>query len=258
MVSALHQAYKHQQITLLQSRQRTAALEARMALLEQGRKPRMPIEFRSQYGEDVWIWDVLGHQTEGFFIEVGAFDGYHFSVTFGLEAMGWNGLLIEALPEKAEKCRQRRPHSRVVHSALGRRGASGTVEFVSVQDDYGGMLSFIEADSDHSRWLADKTFQTGRIKVSVTSLDALLEGHSGPIDAAVIDVEGGELDVLDGFNLDRFKPRLLLLEDNFAEKNSALEDYMAKQPYVFAGWLEVNRLYVRAGEEGMLERLKRT
>lgn len=258
MVSALHRALQQQHNALLLNRQRTAALEARLALLDQGRTPRMPIEFRAQYGEDLWIWDILGHQTEGFFIEVGAFDGYHFSATFGLEAMGWNGLLIEALPKQAEVCRQRRPHSRVVHSALGRRDASGTVEFVSVQDEHGGMLSYVEAGTEHSRRVAAQKLQTSTIEVPVTSLDALLEGHSGPIDAAVIDVEGAELDVLDGFSLDRFKPRLLLLEDNSGGRNSALGDYMAKQPYVFAGWLAVDRLYVRAGEESMLQRLKRS
>lgn len=255
-MSALQQAMQQQQAALMQNRQRTATLEARLALLETGRKPRMPIEFRAQYGEDLWIWDILGQQTEGFFIEVGAFDGYHFSVTFGLEAMGWNGLLIEALPEHAETCRQRRPHSRVVHSALGRQGVSGTAEFVSVQDKFGGMLSFLKAETEHSRGVAEQKFHTRTIEVGVTSLDALLEDHSGPIDAAVIDVEGGELDVLDGFNLDRFKPRLLLLEDNSAGKSSALGDYMAKKPYVLAGWLSVNRLYVRADEESLLQRLK--
>lgn len=257
MFAALEQAYLQQQDALVVNRQRTAATEARLTLMEQGRKPRMPVEFRSQFGEDLWIWDVLGHQTEGFFIEVGAFDGYHYSVTYGLEAMGWNGLLIEALPERAEQCRTRRPHSRVVHSALGRRNATGTVKFVSVQDQYGGMLSYADAKTDHARQIAQEKFQTRTIEAPVTSLDVLLKDHTGPIDAAVIDVEGAELDVLDGFNLDKHKPRLLLLEDNSQSDASALGQYMATKPYVFAGWLAVNRLYVRADEEKMLERLRR-
>ncbi len=257
MIAAMQQAMQVQATDLLLNRQRIAALEARQTIADKGRAPRHKIEFRSQFGEDLWIWDVLGWQTEGFFIEVGAFDGYHYSVTYALEAMGWNGLLIEALPGPFEKCSERRKHARVVNSALGRRGASGTTKFVSVKDQYGGMLSFAQAESDHSRIIARSKVATTTIEVPLTSMDALLADHSGPVDVAVIDVEGGELDVLDGFNLDKYKPRLLILEDNEMGANPALGNWMSTKPYVFAGWLAVNRLYVRADEERMLDRLKR-
>ena len=240
---------------LLLTCQRVAAIEARMALAEQGRKPRYPVEFRSQFGEDLWIWDILGRQTEGFFIELGAFDGYHFSVTYGLESIGWNGLLIEALPGPYAKCAERRPHSRVVNAALGRRGATGTVKFVNVQDHYGGMLSYKDADSQHAREVKDIKRVT--IEAKLTWMDELLKDHKGPIDAVSIDVEGAELDVLDGFDLEKYRPRVLLLEDNATGKDPALGNYMANKPYVFAGWLAVNRLYVRKDEAKLLERLKR-
>ncbi len=256
MIEAISRAIQGQSQELVINRQRIAALEARQEISEQGRKPRGRIEFRAQFGEDLWIWDVLGWQTEGFFIEVGAFDGYHYSVTYGLEMMGWNGLLIEALPVPFEKCKEWRPHSRVVNAALGRRGASGTTKFVNVQDQYGGMLSYAEAKSDHAKSVEGK-FRMSTIEAKLTSMDELLKDHTGPIDAAVIDVEGAELDVLDGFNLDKYKPRVLILEDNQMGKNPALGNYMATKSYIFAGWLAVNRLYVRADEEKMLERLKR-
>lgn len=257
MIEAIGRALQGQAEEVLRSRQRIAALEARQELAEKTRKPRGCIEFRSQFGEDLWIWDVLDRQTEGFFIEVGAFDGYHYSVSYALEMMGWNGLLIEALPGPFAMCKAKRANSRVVNSALGRRGASGTTKFVSVQDQYGGMLSYAEAKSDHARTIAENKFKTTTIETPLTSMDELLKEHSGPIDAAVIDVEGAEVDVLSGFDLDKHKPRLLILEDNEGGKNPALGNYMATKPYIFAGWLAVNRLYVRADEEKMLERLKR-
>jgi FkbM family methyltransferase len=257
LLASIQQAFQGHSDQLIANRQRIAALEARQQLADESRKPRRRIEFRSQFGEDLWIWDVLGWQTQGFFIEVGAFDGYHYSVTYALEAMGWNGLLIEALPGPYAKCRESRPNSRVVNAALGRRGATGTAKFVSVHDQYGGMLSYADAKTDHARTIAQNKFKTTTIEANLTSLDELLKDHTGPIDAAVIDVEGAELDVLNGFDLDKHKPRLLLLEDNEMGKNPALGDYMSTKPYIFAGWLAVNRLYVRADEEKMLERLKR-
>lgn len=231
-------------LQLLQTRQKVYGLEAREKLAASGRKPRMPLEFRAQYGEDLLIYDVFEGKPEGFFIEVGAFDGYHYSVTYGLEAMGWNGLLIEAIPERAEQCRQRRPHSRVVNAALSRRGSSGTTEFTVTEDQYGGMLSYHTTTKDHlaSTAPAKKTL----VSVSLTCMDELLKDHTGEIDVASIDVEGGEVPLLQGFDLHKHRPKLLLLEDNSRGANPALREYMATQPYTLIAWLEVNAVYVRA------------
>ncbi len=238
-------------------RQRVYATEARLRLLDEGRSPRFRIEFRSQFGEDLWAYDLFAGQTSGFFIEVGAFDGYNLSVTYALEAMGWNGLLIEALPERFEKCRLRRPNSRVVHAALGRRNASGTVDFVQVADQYGGMLSFIDAKTEHAKTIEQNKFPTSKITVPLTSMDELLKDHKGPIDLAVIDVEGAELDLLDGFDLLKHKPRAIILEENTGGRDQRLMNYMSTKPYVYAGYLGVNQLWVRTDEEKLLNNLRK-
>jgi hypothetical protein len=73
------------------------------------------------------LWELFGGASEGFFIEAGAFDGYHYSVTYPFEAVGWNGLLVEAAPEPAERCARLRRYSKVHHNVLARRGAGGEV-----------------------------------------------------------------------------------------------------------------------------------
>lgn len=253
----------HQMVTRLSLRagfmsQKIAALEARERLREIGRAPSMPVEFRAQFGEDTLIWDLLGGQMDGFFIEVGAFDGYHFSVTYALEAIGWKGLLIEAIPERAEQCRARRPSSRVVNAALSRRGSSGTATFQVTNDQYGGMLSYLHPDPLHVGDLDAGKVARREVTVPLTTMNELLRDHDGPIDVASIDVEGGELALLDGFDLHRFKPRLLLLEDNSYGRNPALAEYMKTQPYVQVAWLEVNRVYVRADEQDIMRRNRRS
>lgn len=241
---------------ILKLKQRVYAMEATAELERAGRKPRFPIEFKSQMGEDLWIWDTLGHQSEGFYIEVGAFDGYWLSVTYALEAIGWTGLLIEALPERAEECRRRRPNSRVEHAALGRRGSKGTIQFVNVHDQEGGTLSYIATDSEHDKFIKRGGIRTETIDVPLTTMNDLLKDHTGPVDVAMIDVEGAELEVLDGFDLDKYRPRLLILEDNTHGKDPRLTNYMKAKPYVFAGWNEINQLYIREDEKAARERAR--
>lgn len=245
----------HELLTLM--RQRVYAVDARLRLMDEGKSPRFRIEFRSQYGEDLWAYDLFAGQSSGFFIEVGAFDGYNLSVTYALEAIGWNGLLIEALPHRYEKCKVRRPNSRVVHSALGRKNSSGTVDFINVSDEYGGMLSFVDAKGDHAKRVEQWKYPTTKLTVPITSMDELLKEHTGPIDLAIIDVEGAELDVLDGFDLYKHKPRALILEENSGGRDTRLMNYMSTKPYTHAGYLGVNQLWVRTDEEKLLNNLRR-
>lgn len=238
---------------LLRTRRRVYALDAKDRLREAGRTASMPVEFRSQFGEDVMIWDLLDGQLDGFFIEVGAFDGYSCAVTYVLEAVGWTGLLVEAIPERFEQCKSRRKNSRVVHSALGKRGSSGTTTFQIVEDQFGGMLSYHTTTEQHLRMLNNDKRVRNSVTVPLTTMDELLKDHKGRIDVAVIDVEGGELDLLDGFDLSRHKPRVMLIEDN-DPASRLIENAMMRYPYTQVGWVEVSRVYVHNDEKDVIAR----
>lgn len=216
------------------------AAAARRALSEAGRPAVHPLEFRSQFGEDALIWMLCGRQLDGFFIEVGAFDGYNYSATYALECLGWTGLLVEAIPERADECRTRRPHSRVVHAALGDTHG-GTTSFTVTDDDHGGMFSYTP---DALREKHKTAARTRQVTVPLTTMNELLREHRGEIDVAVIDVEGSELSLLTGFDLQAWRPKMLLIEDN-VRTDTALADYMAGLPYMQVAWLRVNRVYVR-------------
>lgn len=59
---------------LLQIKQRVYEMDADRRLARAGRRARMPVEFRSQYGEDCAIWEMLGAPLNGFSIEVGRYE----------------------------------------------------------------------------------------------------------------------------------------------------------------------------------------
>lgn len=254
ILGSLQQGYgalAHQQMRL---KQKVYALEAAEKLRALNRAPALPIEFKSQFGEDLFIWDLLGGKLDGFFIEVGAFDGYNYAVTYALEAVGWKGLLIEAIPERADACAKLRKNSRVVNAALSRRGSTGTTSFTVTEDQWGGMLSYLDANTDHAKSQAGAKKRT--VTVPLTTMNELLKDHTGPIDVAVIDVEGGEVPLLDGFDLLKFKPKVLMLEDNTRGQDPALANYMSTLPYRQVGWVEVNRVYVRADATDVFERAR--
>jgi FkbM family methyltransferase len=219
------------------------AAKATAALAAIGRAPRRPVEFRSQCGEDAILWELLQTQLDGFYIEVGAFNGLDLSPSYAFDCVGWNGLLVEAIPDRARQCAINRPDARVVHAALGPRGSTGTTSFTVTTDQFGGMLSHLSSTSGHASSSAVAAQQ--QVCVPYTTMDDLLEGNRHDIDFAIIDVEGAEVPLLEGFDLRRHRPRLLLIEDERDKQKTPVESYMANQSYAQLGWIEFNRIYAR-------------
>jgi FkbM family methyltransferase len=243
------------------ARRRAAAREAEARLAELGRSPRFPVRFCSRHGEDLLLWELFRGRGGGFFVEAGAFDGYTHSNTYALEAAGWEGLLVEPIPERAEAARKRRPGSRVVNAALAGRDAGPTIALTrfeggSVADELGSHAAGLGGRRMFGR-LRGSRAQT--IDVPTARLDELLadrDPERAPIDVVILDVEGAEMAVLDGFDLDRFRPHVLLIEDQQGRwgrrAGPSLPDRLAPHGYAQAGWVGSNRLFVREDEPELL------
>ncbi len=179
----------------------------------------------------------------GFFIEVGANNGYNQSNTYFLERMlGWNGVLIEAIPELYQKCRRERRSSRVYNCALVSNdyaGSSVEMHFVDVMSVVEGALKTEEAQADHIRTGLEvtKIKHTYRVQVPARTLKSILDEipNISEIDFFSLDVEGYELNVLQGLNLQKYKPKYILVEaryfDEVNEFLSGLYDLVEQLSY---------------------------
>lgn len=158
----------------------------------------------------------------GFFIEAGANDGIKQSNSYYFaKNRGWKGILVEAIPELFQRCIINRPESQVYHYALV---ASSTIK--SVDMHYADLMSTVDGalHDDQKEHLArglriQNLAETYQVNVPAITLTALLSQYvaennieSLTIDLFSLDVEGGELSVLEGLNLDKFRPRYILVE----------------------------------------------
>ncbi|UCC30539.1 MAG: FkbM family methyltransferase [Phycisphaerales bacterium] len=216
--------------------------------------------YKAQFGEDRVLWQVFRRRSTGYFIEVGAYDGVTLSNTYFLEQMGWCGLLVEPILPLCRKAAAIRPRSRVVHAACSRKGSHGTATFTVTQNV--PVLSFLKADQGHVDRCLREGAQLVEIEVPVTSLDdILLQERKKPtpigspwvpnvgwrIDLVSIDTEGCELDVLDGFDVARFRPRILVIE-NDREAGQAIKPYLSERGYHKFHRQKINDFYVRADD----------
>ena len=81
--------------------------------------------------------------------------------------------------------------------------------------------------------------------MNLRRLDTILGVHAPDIDRIDIlsvDVEGWELEVLDGLNMPRYRPRVMIIENLFDDKK--YRSYMKNLDYVLWRTLPPNEVYV--------------
>jgi FkbM family methyltransferase len=127
---------------------------------------------------------------------------------------------VEAVPELAEACRRNRPRSRVVNAALvadegTREVTMRTANLMSIVE---GAFGSSAADEAHLQRGVAAQGGPGAVTVREVSVPArtltsvLAEASPERIDLLSLDVEGYEVQVLEGLDLARFRPRYVLVE----------------------------------------------
>jgi FkbM family methyltransferase len=150
--------------------------------------------------------EFFGAQRDGFFVEVGANDPHRGSQTWQFEQDGWNGVLVEPQADLAERLRAaRRAH--VFAAACSSPDLAGSLMPLYLSGPHSSL---------NSRLAAPGVTPHGAVDVPVRTLNDILDEAEAPrtIDFISIDVEGHEAEVLRGFELARWSPRLILLEDH--------------------------------------------
>ena len=190
-----------------------------------------PISFHSQFGEDVVLATLYSHKPRGVCIEVGANDGVHGSNTLHFEKRGWQCVLVEPNPMLCAEIRANR-RAILFECAASNQAGSATLHIAQGAWRADGMSTISAKGEDHER-IARQGFSTQPVEVRTCTLDSLLEQIelAGPIDFVSIDVEGHELSVLEGFTLERWKPAILILEDNSDSSDATIRDYLSARGY---------------------------
>jgi FkbM family methyltransferase len=204
----------------------------------------------AQFGEDRILAEIFADRTGGWCAEVGAYDGLTGSATLHFERAGWQCLLVEPNPESAERISRAR--SSVVKQCAASSAEGETVLFVAESVE---QMSTLEPDGAHLRWIEEVGGRVKPIGVRTARLDDLLDEAGFPeLQFLTIDVEGHELEVLRGLSLERFKPRVVILEENLGRRRSAVARHMAEHRYVNFRRTGVNDWYALREDTQLVQR----
>lgn len=160
---------------------------------------------------------VFGYKNDGIFIEVGANDGKTGSFTYNLGKIGWKGINCEPVPRLYTLCSE---NTKTFKNVINIQTAVGEKESKMDIID-AGTLSTMDVNTLNlylnTEWSKPHFRRPVKHKVTVQTLDNILASNltdieSKNIDLFVLDVEGFEEKVLNGFSIERYSPKMIIIE----------------------------------------------
>jgi FkbM family methyltransferase len=208
----------------------------------------------AQNFEDVMLWRALKHIKNGFFIDIGAQDPIIDSVSLAFCEQGWRGLHVEPTQQYSDKLRAMHSSENILQVAVG--SYEGTVSIYEIE---GTGLS--TADSEIARRHQEAGYICREAKVQMISLDKLLN-DIGPQDIhwMKIDVEGYEVEALDGWKNSPVLPWIVLVESvsplSQIETHEEWEHVLTQKGYRSVYFDGLNRFYVAPNHSELFSAFK--
>jgi FkbM family methyltransferase len=150
--------------------------------------------YKSQVGQDKWVIELLNNKKNGYFLDIGAYNGVDISNTYILEKnFNWDGLCIEADPDIFKELIKYR-NVKCINYAI--TNIDGYVNFTS-----NNVLGSIT--------------KTGK-EIPAKTLKTVLKEYNVPkiIDYISLDIEGSESLALEEFPFNDYKFKIMTVEHN--------------------------------------------
>jgi len=155
---------------------------------------------------------LLNEQEDGFFVDIGAFDGVRCSnsVVFE-EGYSWSGICVEPNPETFQELVKWRPHTRNFNIGMGNE--NGSLEFWKC-----GSLSGFEkyCSSEHKQRIINEVGGKDDVQIILVPIrnttEFLQEQNVTYIDYLSIDAEGGDLEIIKSIDFNQFDIKLISIE----------------------------------------------
>ena len=192
---------------------------------------------------NVFFYDI----EKGFYIDVGASDPNIISVTKNFYLKGWNGINIEPLEKEYNNLMKERPKDINLKMCAGEREG-----FIEIYE--GGVGTTSKSEYKVSNKTRNVTLKMlANICKEFVPKDEIIH-------FCKIDVEGGEREVLLGYDFEKYRPYVFCIESTvpgtFTPSHKLFEDILIKNDYEFVYQYQINRFYIDKKNLELKERAK--
>jgi FkbM family methyltransferase len=174
----------------------------------------------------------------GIMVEVGSAGPEFLSQSKPFRDIGWRCICIEPNPEFVK---MHRDIGNEIYEYACSYEDKDDVNFEMVTQPINGITYESFSSIEVSERLALTGYSNGKkdlsintIKVNVRKLNTILEEVKvSKVDYVIVDVEGWELNVMKGFSTSKYRPKVIVLENAFADTYQEFSDYMLNFGYEF-------------------------
>lgn len=199
----------------------------------------------SQNGQDEFVARLFKNKRNGVFVDVGAYDGIYYSNTAYFEnELDWTGVCVEPNPKVFTQLKENRNCVCLNYCISEKKGA---LQFLSVSG-YGEMLSGLISffDQNHDKRIDEIIKEHGgnkaMIDVPSMPMKEILEQQSlTEVDYFNIDVEGGEMSVLNSIDFSKVHIKVFTIENNNRTKD--VRQFLKRKGYSLIGKMGVDEVY---------------
>lgn len=183
-----------------------------------------------------YFYENFGQQIQnGFFIEIGAFDGKGQNSTLILEQSGWNGICVEPMPWNIRKIKKNRK-CKIIEGAVWNRTGTVTIADVGIPGWTG------ISDTHQPQHLSKYSSETTTIETNCYRFEELESPNH--IDYLQLDTEGSELDILNDIDMKKYDITFICIEDNLGMTgDKTYHNYMTSINYELVYELKQDKLY---------------
>ncbi len=204
------------------------------------------INYYAEFGTDKYIIEnYFLNKNDGIMVEVGAARPDQISTSKAFKEKGWRCINVEPNPYFAEE--HRKIGNEIYEVALSNEAKDNVIFDICrnplfKNEKTEGMCWSAIAGKFQYKLPMDWVPYTEKVKVKVITLNQLLESlNITQLDFVSIDVEGWELEVMQGFDTYKYKPKIIVLEN--LDHVPSYHEYMRAINYRYVKYLQQNEIY---------------
>ena len=207
--------------------------------------------YYAEYSTDKYIREIFFPKySYGIMVEVGAGPPEFYSMSKHFRDNGWRCICIDPNPKFVKQHKDL--GNEIYEIACSFEDTNSTFKIVDSwwpDDNINGIsISALELKYKEIYEVDSNNYKVTEIPVKVKKLDSLLEElNIEKIDFLSVDTEGWEIEVMMGFNLKKYYPKVVLLENLLYLK--FYDEYMLENGYKLNQKLEYNYIYEKINDE---------
>ena len=200
------------------------------------------MKFYSQFQQDKFIYEnYFKNKQNGFFVDIGAYDGEIDSNSLFFENLGWEGICVEPNPDMFKKMKELRKCTCLPYAISDKNEISSFFQIKEGPSTLSGLVNEFNQKSIEriNEYNLENNQAFNYIDIECKTFDNIIKIYN--IDFLSLDTEGNELKILQSIDFSKYNIDIITVENN--DYDNKFFNFLTTKNYTFITRLGCDELY---------------